>query len=76
MMPSSSTVPCGGWAGGTTRVAGSTIGAAGVGRRLCDAVAEAQRCSRNFSEVEEWRRKELGEETTRPHRITYRRLTR
>jgi sulfate-transporting ATPase len=30
----------------------------------------------NFSEYEEWRRKTLGEEATRPHRITYRRLTR
>jgi sulfate-transporting ATPase len=30
----------------------------------------------NFSEYEEWRRKELGDEATRPHRITYRKLTR
>ena len=30
----------------------------------------------NFSEYEDWRRKELGEDATRPHRITYRRLTR
>jgi ATP-binding cassette ChvD family protein len=30
----------------------------------------------NFSEYEEWRRKTLGEEATRPHRITYRKLTR
>ena len=30
----------------------------------------------NFSEYEEWRRRTLGEEATRPHRITYRKLTR
>ncbi len=30
----------------------------------------------NFTEYEEWRRKTLGEEATRPHRITYRKLTR
>jgi energy-dependent translational throttle protein EttA len=30
----------------------------------------------NFTEYEEWRRKTLGEAATRPHRITYRRLTR
>jgi uncharacterized protein YbaR (Trm112 family) len=30
----------------------------------------------NFSEYEEWRRKTLGEEASRPHRITYRKLTR
>ncbi len=30
----------------------------------------------NFSEYEEWRRKTLGEAATRPHRITYRKLTR
>jgi hypothetical protein len=30
----------------------------------------------NFSEYEEWRRKTLGDAATRPHRITYRRLTR
>jgi len=30
----------------------------------------------NFSEYEEWRRSKLGEEATRPHRISYRRLTR
>jgi ATPase subunit of ABC transporter with duplicated ATPase domains len=29
----------------------------------------------NFSEYEEWRRKTLGEEASRPHRITYRKLT-
>jgi energy-dependent translational throttle protein EttA len=30
----------------------------------------------NFSEYEEWRRTQLGDAATRPHRITYRRLTR
>ncbi len=30
----------------------------------------------NFSEYEEWRRKQLGDAALRPHRITYRRLTR
>jgi sulfate-transporting ATPase len=30
----------------------------------------------NFTDYEEWRRKTLGEEATRPHRITYRKLTR
>jgi ATP-binding cassette ChvD family protein len=30
----------------------------------------------NFSEYEDWRRSTLGEEATRPHRISYRRLTR
>jgi ATP-binding cassette ChvD family protein len=30
----------------------------------------------NFTEYEEWRRSNLGEEATRPHRISYRRLTR
>jgi len=30
----------------------------------------------NFSEYEEWRRQTLGEAATRPHRITYRKLTR
>lgn len=30
----------------------------------------------NLSEYEEWRRKTLGEEATRAHRITYRKLTR
>jgi ATP-binding cassette ChvD family protein len=30
----------------------------------------------NFTEYEAWRRKTLGEEATRPHRITYRKLTR
>jgi ATP-binding cassette ChvD family protein len=30
----------------------------------------------NFSEYEEWRRSQLGEEATRPHRISYRKLTR
>jgi energy-dependent translational throttle protein EttA len=30
----------------------------------------------NFSEYEEWRRKTLGDAATRPHRITYRKLTR
>jgi len=30
----------------------------------------------NFTDYEEWRRRELGEEAVRPHRITYRRLTR
>ena len=34
------------------------------------------RCSRNFSEYEEWRKKTLGDAATRPHRITYRKLTR
>ncbi|WP_217914046.1 energy-dependent translational throttle protein EttA [Miltoncostaea marina] len=29
----------------------------------------------NFQEYEDWRRRTLGEEATRPHRITYRRLT-
>ena len=33
------------------------------------------RCSRNFSEYEEWRRQTLGDAATRPHRITYRKLT-
>ena len=30
----------------------------------------------NFSEYEDWRTKQLGEAATRPHRITYRKLTR
>jgi hypothetical protein len=30
----------------------------------------------NFSEYEDWRRKTLGEAAVRPHRITYRKLTR
>jgi len=30
----------------------------------------------NFSQYENWRKQTLGEATTRPHRITYRRLTR
>jgi hypothetical protein len=30
----------------------------------------------NFSEDEEWRRQTLGDAATRPHRITYRKLTR
>ncbi|MEP0773012.1 MAG: energy-dependent translational throttle protein EttA [Acidobacteriota bacterium] len=30
----------------------------------------------NFSEYEAWRRQQLGEEALRPHRITYRKLTR
>ena len=30
----------------------------------------------NFSEYEEWRRQTLGDAATRPHRITYRKLTR
>ncbi len=30
----------------------------------------------NFSEYESWRRSTLGDEATKPHRITYRRLTR
>ena len=30
----------------------------------------------NFSEYEEWRRSTLGDTATRPHRITYRKLTR
>jgi ATP-binding cassette ChvD family protein len=30
----------------------------------------------NFSEYEEWRKQQLGDAATRPHRITYRRLTR
>jgi ATPase subunit of ABC transporter with duplicated ATPase domains len=30
----------------------------------------------NFSEHEEWRRKTLGDAASRPHRITYRKLTR
>ena len=29
----------------------------------------------NFSEYEEWRRQTLGDAATRPHRITYRKLT-
>jgi hypothetical protein len=32
--------------------------------------------SRNFSEYEEWRKQQLGDAATRPHRITYRKLTR
>jgi hypothetical protein len=35
------------------------------GRRFC-----------NLSEYEVWRKQPLGEAATRPHRITYRRLTR
>ena len=34
------------------------------------------RCARNFSEYEDWRKQQLGDATTRPHRITYRKLTR
>ena len=30
----------------------------------------------NFSEYEEWRRQNLGDAAMRPHRITYRKLTR
>jgi ATPase subunit of ABC transporter with duplicated ATPase domains len=30
----------------------------------------------NFTEYEEWRRQQLGEVAARPHRITYRKLTR
>ena len=30
----------------------------------------------NFSEYEEWRKQQLGDAATRPHRITYRKLTR
>jgi sulfate-transporting ATPase len=30
----------------------------------------------NFSEYEGWRRQTLGDAATRPHRITYRKLTR
>ncbi len=30
----------------------------------------------NFSEYEEWRKKQLGEQALRPHRLTYRKLTR
>ena len=30
----------------------------------------------NFSEYEEWRKQTLGDAATRPHRITYRKLTR
>lgn len=30
----------------------------------------------DFTEYEEWRKKQLGDATTRPHRITYRKLTR
>jgi hypothetical protein len=31
---------------------------------------------RRLVEYEQWRRKTLGEEVSRPHRITYRKLTR
>lgn len=34
------------------------------------------RYSRYFSEYEEWHRKTLGDAATRPHRVTYRKLTR
>ena len=34
-----------------------------------------RRCTRNFSEYEEWRKQQLGDAATKPHRITYRRLT-
>ena len=30
----------------------------------------------NFSEYEDWRKQQLGDAATRPHRITYRKLTR
>jgi len=30
----------------------------------------------NFTEYEEWRTQQLGDAATRPHRITYRKLTR
>ena len=30
----------------------------------------------NFTEYEEWRTQHLGDAATRPHRITYRKLTR
>lgn len=33
-------------------------------------------CSRNFSEYEDSRKQQLGDAATRPHRITYRNLTR
>ena len=32
--------------------------------------------ARNFTEYEEWRKQQLGDAATRPHRITYRKLTR
>lgn len=32
--------------------------------------------ARNFSEYERWRGQQLGDAATRPHRITYRKLTR
>jgi sulfate-transporting ATPase len=30
----------------------------------------------NFTEYEDWRKQRLGDAATRPHRITYRKLTR
>jgi hypothetical protein len=30
----------------------------------------------NLSEYEDWRKQQLGDAATRPHRITYRKLTR
>ena len=30
----------------------------------------------NFTEYEEWRKQQVGDAATRPHRITYRKLTR
>jgi energy-dependent translational throttle protein EttA len=30
----------------------------------------------NFTEYEDWRKQQLGDAATRPHRITYRKLTR
>ena len=64
------------WLGGTARAAGQETGAAGDGRGLSEAIAQAERCSRNFTEYEEWRKHQLGDAALRPHRIAYRRLTR
>ncbi|MFI5165612.1 MAG: hypothetical protein ACHQQS_03250 [Thermoanaerobaculales bacterium] len=40
------------------------------------APATRGQCSRHFSEYEDWRRQQLGDAATRPHRIMYRKLTR
>lgn len=70
-----STARAGGWR--------ARRGLTGVGecRRRCGWVVSIApttrgRRFRNFSEYEEWRRQQLGDAATRPHRITHRKLTR
>ena len=51
-------------------------GGTNEGKPSCESKHFPPRCARNFSEYEEWRTQQLGDAATRPHRITYRRLTR